>query len=122
KPVPGLAIGAGELPQAAEVVYLARRLNRGEADTPDADAPNVKRIRHPPQDQDPSPPPAAADGRPPHAAHLYGAPPPPPPDVPPLPLVHLDGPPRRLPLTRVRAERNAPRAPGEPQAAHAREH
>ena len=54
KAVASLAIGAGKLPEVA-VVHLARRLDGGEAEAPDADAPDVKRILHPRKNKTPAP-------------------------------------------------------------------
>src|SRR5882724_7802510 len=98
KAVAGLAIGAGELPELAEVVHLARRLDGGEVEAADPDPADLKRILHAANGQDAGARAAAADvGR--------------------LHLVHLDGPVRRLALDRLRSERDAPDAPSKIQHA-----
>src|SRR5262249_47425168 len=101
KAVAGLAVGTGKLAEVAQVIHFACRLDRRDAEAADAEATDVKRILHPAKGQDAvAPTPAANVGR------LY--------------LVHLDGRVRRLPLDRVRSERDALRASDERQ--HARTH
>src|SRR5215471_5651869 len=100
KAIAGLTIGAGELPEIVEVVHLARRLDGGEANAPNADATHLEVILRAAKEQDAGAPAAAADvGR--------------------LHLVHLDATVRDLALDRVRTEGDVPRAPGNPQEAHA---
>jgi hypothetical protein len=61
KAIAGLAIGARELPEVAQVVHLARRLDGGEADAANADATHVKGILYAAKRQAAGAPAAAAD-------------------------------------------------------------
>src|SRR5215813_6150712 len=102
KAVAGLAIGAGELPERAEVVHLARCINGGEADAADPGPADLKRILHAAKEQDAGPRAAAADVR-----RLH--------------LPHLDGGIRGLALDRVWSELDPPCAPSNRQHARADE-
>src|SRR5262245_5380834 len=102
KAVAGLAIGARELPEVAEVVDLARRFDGGNANAPDAAPPNVKRIRTTAKGQDATSTATAAD-----VSRLH--------------LVHLDGAVRRFALDRLRADRDTLRTPREGQDARTHE-
>src|SRR5215470_8408702 len=98
KAVAGLAVGAGELGELAQVVHLAPSIDRGEADAADPQPADLERII------------LAAKGQ--HAGARAAAS-----DVGRLHLLHIDGRVHWLALDRVRPERDAPCATGKMQRA-----